>query len=121
MNYLGVVLNPAAAKLGTKLLLGCCGGMNDFVDLGFSVPGNSPTMIFPANDGLTFLPKSCCFFGGLVIPLMMIDFKICRNPKVRSYNDQLNNVCLHKKMSAEVNLKISQKFMKVLHITLFQI
>ena len=88
MNYLGVVLNPAAAKLGTKLLLGCCGGMNDFVDLGFSVPGNSPTMIFPANDGLTFLPKSCCFFGGLVIPLMMNDFKICRNPKVRSYNDQ---------------------------------
>ena len=86
MNYLGVVLNPAAAKLGTKLLLGCCGGMNDFVDLGFSVPGNSPTMMFPANDGLTFLPKSCCFFGGLVIPLMMNDFKICRNPKVRSYN-----------------------------------
>ena len=74
MNYLGVVLNPAAAKLGTKLLLGCCGGMNDFV--GFSVSGNLPTMIFPANDGLTFLPKSCCFFGGLVIPLMMIGVKI---------------------------------------------
>ena len=76
INYLGVVLNPAAAKLGTKLLLGCCGGMNDFVDLGFSVPGNSPTMIFPANEGLTFLPKSCCFFGGLVIPLMMIGVRI---------------------------------------------
>ena len=94
MNYLGVVLNPAAAKLGTKLLLGCCGGMNDFVDLGFSVPGNSPTMMFPANDGLTFLPKSCCFFGGLVIPLMKIDFKICRNPKVRSYNVQRIAQCL---------------------------
>jgi len=66
---LGVVLSPAAAKLGTKLLLGCCGGMNDFVDLGFSVAGNSPIMIFPAKDGLTFLPKSACvFLGGLVIP-----------------------------------------------------
>lgn len=81
---LGVVLNPAAAKLGTKLLLGCCGGMNDFVDLGFSVPGNSPTMIFPANDGLTFLPKSCCFFGGLVIPVVLGTSGIELGPKIAS-------------------------------------
>jgi len=37
-------------------------------DLGFE-SGNLPTMIFPANEGLTFLPKSCCFLGGLVILL----------------------------------------------------
>jgi hypothetical protein len=55
----GVVLSPAAAKLGTKLLLGCCcGGMKDFVGLGFCVAGNLPTIIFPANEGLTFLSKS---------------------------------------------------------------
>jgi len=66
---LGVVLSPAAAKLGTNLLLGCCGGMNDCVALGFCVSGSLPTMIFPANEGLTFLPKSCCFLGGLVILL----------------------------------------------------
>lgn len=79
---LGVVLNPAAAKLGTKLLLGCCGGMNDFV--GFSVSGNSPTIIFPANDGLTFLPKSCCFFGGLVIPVVLGTSGIELGPKIAS-------------------------------------
>ena len=65
LPYLGVVLSPAAAKFGTNLLLGCWGGMTDFV----FESGNFPTIIFPANEGLTFLPKSLfCFLGGLVIP-----------------------------------------------------
>jgi len=50
---LGVVLSPAAAKLGTKFLLGLWGGIKD---LGFEVEaGRRPNAILPANEGLTCL------------------------------------------------------------------
>lgn len=63
-----VVLSPAAAKLGTKLLLLCCGGIKD---LGLSVEadeeGKAPKAKSPANEGRTRRSLAGGTIGGFVV------------------------------------------------------